>query len=336
MLNVTERLPDGLLSKEATELSQLLPGPTLIHLPGRRPEPLFVSVLLHGDETTGWLAVRALLREYAQSELPRALALFIGNVAAARVGVRFLDGQPDFNRIWTDTAAAIQFPRERDITREVCEIMRARGVFAAVDVHNNTGANPHYSCVRRLDAPCLHLATLFSRTVVYFRKPDGVLAEAFSQLCPAVTVECGQPGQPSGVAHALEYLKACLKLATLPNHAVAPADINLFRSVGIVKVPARVSFGFNSEDVDIRLIEDLDRLNFRELPVDTLFGWIRPGSNAELEVWDEHGRNIARQFLAIKNGEIRTAAPVMPSMLTRNERAIRQDCLGYFMERYKN
>ena len=55
--------------------------------------------------------------------------------------------------------------------RDVVAQMRLRRVFASIDIHNNTGSTQHYACVNRLDPPFLHLATLFSRTVVYFRRP---------------------------------------------------------------------------------------------------------------------------------------------------------------------
>jgi len=215
------------------------------------------------------------------------------------------------------------------------EIMRLRGAFASMDIHNNTGINPHYSCVRRLDHRFFHLATLFSRTVVYFKKPDGVQVEAFADICPAVTVECGLPGQPYGVDHAFDYLRACLNLAEIPTHPLAQQDINLFHTVAIVKVPQNVSIGVDNDDYDIRLIDDIDHLNFRELPVDTTLGWVKPGSGARLEVWDETGREVGQRFLRVENDEIRTAVPVMPSMFTLNVRAIRQDCLGYLMEAKK-
>ena len=171
----------------------MLPGPSLIHLPGRRPEPLLVSVLQHGNEVTGWLALRALLQKYADRELPRALSIFIGNVRAARYNQRFLDDQPDYNRIWRIPADRPATP-EHAMMQRVVDEMRARKVFASVDVDNTTGLNPHYTCVNRLDHRFFHLATLFSRTVVYFIRPDTVQSLAFANLCPAVTAECGQPG----------------------------------------------------------------------------------------------------------------------------------------------
>jgi succinylglutamate desuccinylase len=135
---------------------------------------LFVSVLLHGNETTGWQAVRQLLRCYRERELPRSLSLFIGNVRAARYGQRRLDGQPDYNRIWGPGSTP-----EHAMAEAVLRQMRQRGVFASVDIHNNTGTNPHYACVNYLDPSTLHLATLFGRTVLYFRRPEGVQSMAF-------------------------------------------------------------------------------------------------------------------------------------------------------------
>jgi succinylglutamate desuccinylase len=329
MLTIRETVPDGLLTRAAHELHQVLDGPTLLHLPGRRPEPLFVSVLLHGDETTGWDAVRRLLQ--SAGTLPRALSLFIGNVQAARDVCRRLPGRPDYNRIWTETPATANTP-ERAMARTVLDEMGKRRVFASIDIHNTTGRNPHYACVRRLDPRSLQLATLFGRTVVYFTKPDGLQSHGFAPLCPAVTVECGQSGQPAGIAHAADYMQACLQLADIPAHPVAAHDIDLYRGVGIVRVPANVSFRFDDDAAaDIQLIGDLDHLNFRELPADTVLGRVRPGSTARLEVWDEHGCDIAEQYLRIVDGEIRTRQSLMPSMFTVNARAVRDDCLGYFM-----
>lgn len=331
MLTILESLPPGLLEADVTHLHEVLPGPTLIHLPGRRPEPLLVSVLLHGNEPVGLQAVQALLRGHAGRELPRALSVFIGNVAAARYGARFLEGQPDYNRIWPGGGSG-DGPEHR-MMRRVMEEMRARRVFASVDIHNNTGLNPHYACINRLDHRFFHLAALFGRTVVYFLRPRGVQAMAFAELCPAVTLECGQPGQALGIEHAAEYLDACLRLAEIPAHPVPPHDVDLFHTMAVIKVPETVSFGFGSANVDIRFTRDLDLLNFRELPAGTALGWAHHGDSVRLEAWDEQGQDVSARYFQLANGEICTAVPVMPSMLTRDEHVIRQDCLCYFMER---
>ncbi len=329
MLTILEDLPPGLLERDAHELHEVLTGPTLIHLQGRRREPLLVTVLLHGNESTGWLAARELLKRHFGQTLPRSLSLFIGNVTAARFGLRRMDEQPDYNRVWGSGDTP-----EHAMARQVVAEMAKRRVFASVDVHNNTGFNPHYACVNCLEQSFLHLATLFSRTVVYFIKPDTVQSLAMAKVCPAVTLECGQPGQAHGTEHVLDYLDACLRLAALPDHPVPAHDIDLFHTVAVLKVPDHVSFGFQADATDIWFASDLDRLNFRELPAGTVLGWVRPTGNGSLEAWDEQGKELGNRYFSIEEGQIVTSLPIMPSMLTLDERVIRQDCLGYVMERY--
>ena len=333
MLRVLDQVPEGLLQARPEDLETLLGGPALIHLPGRLPEPLFVSTLLHGNEPSGLRAVQGLLRRHAGGrELPRALSWFIGNVAAAHYGLRRLDGQPDYNRVWPGTAEP-DSPEAAMMVRIVAD-MGARRVFASVDVHNNTGLNPHYACVNRVDHRFLRLATLFSRTVVYFLRPLGVQSMAFAGLCPAVTVECGKPDQAYGAEHAEQFLDACLRLHDLPDHPVPEHDLDLFHTVATVKVPTRLSFGFDATDHDLRFTPELDHLNFRELPAGTSLGRARQVTGACLEAWDEEGNEVGERFFRVEGGEIRTIRAVMPSMFTLDERVIRQDCLGYVMERY--
>jgi len=331
MLNETDTLPEGLLEARVEELAGLLGGPTLVHLRGRRAGPLFVSVLAHGNESTGFYAVQSLLQQYRERELPRALSLFIGNVAAASQGQRFLDGQPDYNRVWPGTAHA-ESPETR-MLQQVVERMRARAAFASIDVHNNTGINPHYACINRVDNRFLHLASLFSRTVVYFIRPLGVQSMAMSHVCPAVTIECGKPSHQYGMAHARDYIDACLHLQEIPDHPVASHDIDLFHTVATVKIPEQVSFGFGDEPVDLRLLANIDHLNFRELPAGTQLGWLRAGAALRLEVRDDNDRDVLEQYFSVADGALVSARPFMPSMFTLDEHIIRQDCLGYLMER---
>lgn len=333
MLQEIDYLPENLLALEANQLAAHLSGPTLIHLPGRRAQPLFVSVLMHGNETVGWEAIRTLLDRYqGGQDLPRALSLFIGNVDAAAQGLRLLPGQPDYNRIWYGSEVA-ETPEHR-VMEQVVERMRKRKPFASVDVHNNTGLNPHYACINRLDTRFFHLALLFSRTVVYFLRPKGVQSMAFADLCPSVTLECGKVGSAHGVEHARDYLEACLHLAEHPQHAVSHLDIDLFHTVAQVKISSLTSFGFSPGESDIVLAPDIDHFNFRELPAGTLFGWINGVGLDALDVRDEQGEAVAGDYFTIEEGQLCLHRSVMPSMLTKDLSVIRQDCLCYLMERY--
>ncbi len=337
MLNELTSLPNGLLDLEASQLFEALGGPTLIHLEGRREPALFVSVLMHGNEPVGWDAVRGLLARYrpggGDKSLPRAMTLFIGNVAAAAEGARHLPGQPDYNRIWPGCQGEDDTP-EHAMMQRIVDTMAQRGVFASVDLHNNTGLNPHYACVNVIDNRFLHLAAMFGRTVVYFIRPCGVQSMAMAKLCPAVTLECGKVGQAHGVEHAQEYLDAVLHLSTHPEHPVAEHDVDLLHTVATVKVPEGMTFGFDNEETDIRFVQDLDHLNFRELPRGTLLGQVGAGKGLGLEIYDEQGREISARYFERNNDDLLLCSPVIPSMLTRDHEVVRQDCLCYLMEHY--
>ncbi len=327
MLNIINHLPPELLEVGPQDLYKVLNGPTLIHLKGRRETPLFISVLLHGNEITGFYALQSILQKYAKQQLPRSLSIFIGNISAARFGYRRFENQPDYNRIWK----AGNTP-EHAMAQQVLTEMRQHGVFASIDIHNNTGFNPHYACVTSLDHKSLHLASYFSRIVVYFRRPDSVLSRVFASLSPSVTVECGQPGSEYGISHAAEFIDACLHLSEFPNNPVPKEDINVYHTVATVRVPANLSFGFKDCKRDICFIDMLDHLNFQELPTNTLLGKLNIQSKQYLDVVDEAGNNVTNKYFKIDKAEIRTACPVIPAMFSMDEIVIRQDCLGYLME----
>lgn len=330
MLTQLDTLPRGFLETPAPELHRLLDGPALIHLPGRSTPELFISVLLHGNEDTGLAALQQVLRDHAGRVLPRAVAILIGNVAAAREGLRRLDHQPDYNRVWPGTELHADTP-EHAAMREVRDTMAARGMFASIDIHNNTGLNPHYGVVSHLDPQHLHLALLFSRTVVWFRGVAGSQAAAFSPLCPSVAVECGKPGNPANESHAANFIDACLHLAGFPEHGVNEHDIDLYHTVATVKVPGNVSFGFADALADLNFDPQLDHMNFRRLDAGTPFA--RTRHPAPLEVRDEAGHEVSAAFFTLAEGALRLRRSAVPAMLTLDARAVRQDCLCYLMER---
>jgi Succinylglutamate desuccinylase / Aspartoacylase family len=331
-----DRLPDGLLEVPAGDVWRQLPGPSLFHIPGRDSAPLFVSVLLHGNEDTGWRAVQQVLREHRRTLLPRALLLFVGNVAAAKACVRTLPDQHDYNRAWPGTPDPAT-PTAR-LMAEVVEIVRHERPFASIDIHNNTGHNPHYACVSSLAEKHLHLARLFGRTVVYFTKPLGVQSAALAPICPAATVECGRAGPVSGVSHAAEFIFAALALQHFPEHPVPAGDLDLMRTFAIIKVPPDASFCYDGSDCDFRFRDDLDRLNFSELEAGTCFGLLGGTGTRRLDVIagaEAAGAGVAATapYFDYSRGEIRLSQQAIPAMLTLDPRAVRLDSLGYLMHR---
>ncbi len=330
MLTVLDSINDDILLLPAEQLYSRLSGPTLIHLQGRRKQPVFISVLLHGNEHTGWEAVRKLLLDYTERKLPRSLSVFIGNVQAARYGKRFLDGQADFNRIWQGNGDTPEYRMMQQIQDE----MKCRDVFISIDIHNNTGKNPHYACVNKTENDFLQLGILFSRTMVYFIRPLGVQSMAFADLCPAVTVECGLSGDISGIDHACEFVNACLHLDQFPHRQLGNRDIDLYHTVATVKIPGEYRFGFDHQDYDLWLDSEIEYFNFRELPMGTTIGKIAGSKEIPLSVTNEQGTDVSQDYFSIIDSRLVTSKPIIPAMITLDTEVIRKDCLCYLMEHY--
>jgi succinylglutamate desuccinylase len=327
---VMDRLPAGFLDCPADRLIEILPGPTLFDLPGRDPHPLFVSTLLHGNEYSGLEAMQQVLRSHAARGLPRALLLFVGNIRAAAAKLRTLPDERDYNRVWPGTL----YPGEdqSQAARWIYDYAARRGLFASIDIHNNTGFNPHYACVRRLEPKFIALAQLFSRTVVHFQQPVGTQAAAFADLCPAITVECGKAGAGSATRHAVELVEAALAIAQLPEHGPAAHDVDLLRTYAIVKPPAASSFSFDGSPADFMFRPDIDHLNFSELAPGDSFGVARAGMRLDILPGDGAGA-AAEEYFDYAGGDIKMIRSAIPAMLTVDPRAVQLDCLCYLMHR---
>lgn len=325
-----ERLPDAFLTCSSAELHGLLGRPTLVHLKGRRDPPLFLTILQHGNEPVGFHAVQRILRKYQDSELPRSIWLFISNVEAAAQGERVLSHQQDFNRVWPGT----QLPPcpESRIMQEVVETVTAEPLFLSIDLHNNTGRNPHYGCINRLDPEFLQLASLFGRTAVYFRQPVGVQSLAMSEHCPAITIECGKPDDQSGVDDATRFVDDCLHMHHLPDHDPVSGDLILLRTRATVKILPERDFSFDGSSSDVRFRADIDQYNFGLFTKGEVIAELGSGGELPLTATLDNGQDIGADLFHIHDGKLVASIDIIPSMATTNAFVARQDCLFYVME----
>ena len=323
-LRVYESPPAGLAEADATQLQALLGGPSLIHVRGIREAPLFVSVLLHGNEVSGWNGLRRLLA--SPEPLARSLLVFIGNVDAAARGVRMLPGQHDFNRIWRGEVTG----PEGEMAQAVAACVRRSTLFAAVDLHNNTGHNPHYSVLTRLDATSRGLAHLFSSKAVYIEEPDTVLARLFDDLCPVVTLELGPVGDPGCEHRAWDFLQRCLALEAVP----CSGPVDLYQTRVRVHIRDGVSFSFADQGLATPLVltSGVEGVNFHALPAGTRFGRSSRPLAEVFRVLDVRHQDVTDQYLVRRDGEIELRKPVIPAMYTTDPLVVMQDCLCYFME----
>ena len=327
-----DHMPPGLLERPASALHHALDGPTLIHLEGKNPQPLFVSVLQHGNEVTGWEAIRRLLKShYEFDQLPRSLSVLIGNTRAAKHSLRRLDDQLDYNRCWP--GGKHEDSDLGKLFQQVTERIRSLAPIASIDIHNNTGLNPHYAAINRIRPEFLRLASYFSSKVVYFTMPTGTQSLAFSRFCPSLTLECGQAGEIHGTDHSIGFLETCMHLDNIPTTALDADDVHLFHMVATVRVHEDVLFGFGHVPTEIAFRENLDVLNFQELPTGISLGDVNGGPEQPLNATDIDGIDVTEQYFRFDRCQIETVREIMPSMLTLDRRVIQQDCLCYLMER---
>ncbi|MDJ0977106.1 MAG: M14 family metallopeptidase [Erythrobacter sp.] len=327
-LRVTSSIPDGLLEASARDLHQILDGPTLIELEGKPGAPLFVSALMHGNEDSGLVAIQKVLRAAASRALPRPLMILIGNVSAARDGVRRLEGQPDYNRVWPGCVDH-KSSAEARVMAQVHSRVIERNAFAAIDIHNNTGRNPHYGVICVEDERVMTLASLFASRAVLFRGLPGTQTASFRDLIPALTVECGQSGVEANAEAAARLVQTVLSLQNLEARRDAE-PITLFHTLAQVRVRSDVALKRASNRPWLALNDDLDLHNFERLHRDFNFGLTN--DPMPFEVIDENGDDVAGAFFQSDDGRLTLSRSVVPAMLTTQERVIRQDCLCYLME----
>lgn len=208
-------LPDGFFDITTANIRSLFPNPTLIQLDGEDKNFLFVSILLHGNEYSGLQVMQQVLAKYSTG-LPRSILLFVGNVRAAEANLRHLPDQVDYNRCWPGTM--MEPNPTTQMMRRIIEIAHGLPLFAAIDIHNNTGKNPHYACITDPNGRNQNLAARFNRIAMVY-KHKGVCTMAYDGICPAATLECGLPGDRAGIEQAGLLVEDMLTLDALPEEA---------------------------------------------------------------------------------------------------------------------
>ena len=315
-------------------LRHLAGKPALLHLPGEvaaAPHRM-VSVLLHGNEDSGFRGLMAWLRDRPTTRHP--LWMFIGNTRAASqegwFADRYLPDQEDFNRVWGIHPVST---RMRRCAAEVLEIVTATPLEAAVDVHNNTGDNPLYAIVPQATEEMLGLAGTVADTALLWGTQAHTLMQALEPFCPAIAVECGLAGVPAHADRAREVIEA---FVTADGFRGGPPPADTYRVTDRVEVRPEVTFDFADtldDEVDFAIRTGLDAANFGHLPAGTVIGEILPGSDLPLVVRGLRGEDHSERYFTVEGGLVRTTEDLVPAMMTRTRIQTRRDCLFYVVQR---
>jgi succinylglutamate desuccinylase len=327
-LQILNDYPIELLDLDIKNIHNLFEGPTLIHLKGKSGlDPLFLSTLLHGNETTSFVVLQKLLKKYKDIDLPRDLIIFLGNTLAASEGMRHLPNQADYNRIWEEGDSP-----EHGIAREVVNYAKEHNLFASIDIHNNTGINPLYGCINSLDKSFVNLASHFGQHTVFFTEPHNVQSMAFSKFCTSITIEAGQPSEPIGIEEGFKFVDVILNLEKLiPNPLRDISEV--FHTIGRIIVSKDSSIDFIntlSSTSDLSIVPTIDSKNFEIIKKGSHIGFAKDLSKIKVE--DNKGRDITTDFFKIEEGKLLTNRVFIPSMFTKDVYVMKEDCLGYIME----
>ncbi len=312
----------------AEEWLQSLPGPSVLRLAGAHTgAPRALSVLLHGNEPSGFRAVHRYLREGRRPA--RETLVFVGAVEAAKTAPlwshRMLPGRRDLNRCFLELHEDV----DGAVARDYLTVLERAQPEALVDLHNNTGHNPPYGVLVDDREQSVAICELFAPRGVLNSLRLGTLVEAWRSHCISVVLECGQAGAVEADEVAFRGLCRFLEAKVLP--AAPSREMTLYRNTVRFMVPTGVELTFgDSASGDFTLRADLEHYNFRTVPAGTVLGWYG-GDQLPLEARGADGSDQASDYLDVSDGQLLAKAAFVPIMMTTRPEVVSADCLCYLV-----
>lgn len=313
----------------ATAFSMLLslPGPCVIHMPGKHRGCRLVTTLLHGNEPSGLEAVHRLLSEnfvpYVDTKI------IIASVYAAREEPAFthraLPNGQDLNRCFRPPYHGV----EGKLAKQIIDYIVSVQPEAVVDLHNTSGSGPAFSVSARQCPEHIALASHFSRWFIHTTIQLGSLMEV-PLPCPVITVEAGGALDDDAARHAYSGLRSFLQHKDIyqqqqdVERLLEPKRLEIHRNTSLAYADRPV-FGAN-----ITLRQDIEQHNFGVTPPGTVLGWV---DHDKLEHFRIGGGNtpINRYFDAQSN-ELVVVRPMRFFMITTRVDIAKSDCLLYFVD----
>ncbi len=316
------------LGSSDTEMLDALRGPTWVSLAGRDRSRLRVATtLLHGNEPSGFRAIRRYLRS---GRVPATdLLFFFGSVSAAQILPRFsnrtlLSGR-DLNRCFRPPYDGA----EGRLAATVLARLEDRRPEALIDLHNTSGRGPAYGVLMTRDRACQQVAALWARHVVVTDLRLGALTEATTQHFPSAVVECGGREDPAADSVAWFGLREFADRATLFDRDAAP---EVFEHPVRIELRAGCEIAFARQPVeraDVTLYPDLDRHNFGMVDVGEPLGWLGPRGLDALMLRRASGTDTVDALLSQRAGALVASRAFRPLMITTHPDIAKSDCLFY-------
>lgn len=312
-----------------------LGGPSWWVVPGRdRSRCRVVNTLLHGNEPSGFRAVRTWLASGVTPAVDAAFSLCSVDAALGPplFGHRALPGHRDANRCFFPPFEAPDGERARALLERLDRVRPE----ALVDLHNTTGHTPAYGVGTRLDPDVVGLTALFADRMMHSDLRLGTLVEALHARLPSVVIECGRAGDPVADATALAGIERFLLLEDLTSVRAAAERVEvLWRPIRVhIAEPASLAFADAPvPGATLTVRTDVDQHNFGTLAPGALLGWIAPGAGWPLCAFGSDDGDLSRELFEERGHELVVRREMVPVMMTNSAAMAKQDCLFYALER---
>ncbi len=322
---------DLALADNAEEWLKALPGPVVIELEGTDKTAPWkaISVLVHGNEPSGFFAVYRYLKE---RHIPRSsVALIISSVRAARhaplFSHRMLTGEYDLNRRF-----GMSQPQDvvSSLAAEIEQYLRSKPFEYVVDLHNTSGNGPAFSVATHKSTQVQKLASYFCESQVVTQLIVGSLMEQ-NFNCPVVTIECG--GSKQTEAHKLAY-SGLINLLQSDNWQERQASVSLFEHPTRLCVKRGCSLEYANQldpDCELTLIENIEQLNYSGLLKDQVVGWLNTPISQTLTAISEDGKEHVNDYFYQQGTELRAKQNLKVFMATPRKDIALADCLFYVL-----
>jgi len=326
-LTTLDSLPSSFYEDSLEEFLAEFENPVIFNLDGEiSDQPIFISTLLHGNELSGIIALRRYFKKFKGQLLPRKVILLLGNIEATKKHIRKHDDEPDYNRIWNSNGKTGYHQK----AREILDFVKKANPLLCLDLHNNTGKNPMYACINKLEMDHVYLAKLFAETVVYFTEPSEVMSVNCAKFAPSLTIEAGISENEEGILKLIGFFEKVFSLTCLKNFEEKQFEI--FHTFAKIKVSKSSTVSFHDRECDLVFRADLDEFNFLKQPPGMVLGNYKDNKSGIIII-DSNGSDITDLFIKYDDNEIVLKREFIPSMFTKNVKVIHQDCLGYLMEK---
>lgn len=253
--------------------------------------PVFISTLIHGNETCG---LNALIKEInEEKEYLNDVYFMIGNIKAAREDKRLLD--ENFNRIW------VEIPKTDNeiIASKVIEFIKRIKPQLILDLHSYEADNVLPHCfTTNTDNKSLEISKKLSEFTFINRGDENLLVDMTKDICPSFIIECGINHSKDADDYAYNSIQKVLNITNTIKTNLELKDI----SHGIFT--NEVNFKFKNNDISFNndktasviIREDIMNFNMKKINEDELFAYSK-----DLNFLKGHKNDINRYFYIKEN-----------------------------------